>query len=85
MSVRVPGEPTCREIVELVSEYVEGRMSLAKRTRFEQHLAYCGGCQVYVEQIRQTIRAAGSIREESLSPQAREDLVKLFRDWKGKK
>jgi hypothetical protein len=85
MSQRIPGEPTCREIVELVTEYVEERMPLARRTRFEQHLAYCGGCRVYVEQIRQTIRAAGAVREESLSPKAREELVELFRDWKRKK
>jgi anti-sigma factor RsiW len=84
MSDRVPGEPTCREIVELVTDYVESRMPLEKRTRFEQHLAYCGGCQAYVEQIRQIIRAAGAVREESLDPKAQEELVKLFRDWKGR-
>jgi anti-sigma factor RsiW len=85
MSSRVPDQPTCREIVELITDYLEGRLSLDARTRLEQHLVYCDWCRVYLEQIRQTIRAAGSISEESLSPQTREELVRLFRGWKGKK
>ena len=85
MSMRVPDQPTCREIVELVTDYLEGRLPLAERTPFEQHLVYCDWCRVYLEQIRQTIKVAGKVSEESLSPEAREDLLRLFRDWKGKK
>jgi anti-sigma factor RsiW len=84
MTARVPTELTCREIVELVTDYLEGRMPLAERTRFEQHLVYCGGCRTYLEQIRQTIAAAGAAREEDLEPRAREDLLRLFRGWKAK-
>jgi anti-sigma factor RsiW len=85
MSSRVPDQPTCRQIVELVTDYLEGRLPLEARTGFEQHLVYCDWCRVYLEQIRQTIRVAGSVTEESFSPQTREDLVRLFRHWKGKK
>ena len=85
MSSRVPDQPTCREIVELVTDYLEGRLSLDARTRLEQHLVYCDWCRVYLEQIRQTIRVAGSVSEESFSPQRQEELLRLFRDWKGKK
>ena len=85
MSSRVPDQPTCREIVEVVTDYLEGRLPLEARTRFEQHLVYCDWCRVYLEQIRQTIRVAGSVSEESFGSQTREDLVRLFRDWKGKK
>ena len=45
MTARVPAELTCREIVELVTDYLEGRMPLPERTRFEQHLVYCNGCR----------------------------------------
>ena len=85
MSSRVPDQPTCREIVELITEYLEKRLTLQARKRFEQHLTYCDWCRVYLEQIRQTIRVAGSVSEESLSPQTREDLVRLFRDLNSKK
>ncbi|HYS08953.1 MAG TPA: zf-HC2 domain-containing protein [Myxococcales bacterium] len=85
MSSRVPDQPTCREIVELITDYLEGRLPLEARTRLEQHLVFCDWCRVYLEQIHQTIRVAGAVTEESLSPEKREELVRLFRDWKGKK
>src|SRR5690348_8905597 len=49
------GGLTCREFVELATEYLEGTMSDEDRSRFEQHLAICPGCVTYVEQMRQTI------------------------------
>jgi anti-sigma factor RsiW len=75
-------ELTCREIVELVTDYVENTMPLDERRRFEHHLSYCPGCVTYVEQIRETIRATGEIpREETLSPALREGLLAQFRLW----
>ena len=78
-------ELSCQELVELVTDYLEGRLPVGERTLFEQHLVYCDWCRVYLEQMRQTIRMAGNVNEESLSPRTREELVRLFRDWKGKK
>ena len=48
-------ELTCREFVELVTDYLEGRMAPADRARFEEHLAICPGCQTYVDQMRETL------------------------------
>lgn len=82
MNARLSIDPACREIVEVVTDYLEGRLSAEDRARFEQHLSICDGCSTYLEQIRQTIRAAGALREESLDPRQREDLLRLFRNWK---
>jgi anti-sigma factor RsiW len=84
MTADVPTDLACREIVELVTDYLEGRMPAEERTRFEQHLAICSGCRTYLEQIRQTIAAVGAAREEDIAPAAREDLLRLFRGWKAK-
>ncbi len=73
---------TCQELVELVTDYVEGRLSPGERLRFEQHLALCGGCRAYLEQIRITIRALGRLSEQDVEPAAREELLQTFRDWK---
>ncbi len=62
---------SCRELVELVTDYLEGALSPEDRSRFEDHIARCGGCQVYLEQIRQTIEALGHLPEEALTPDAR--------------
>ena len=72
----------CRELVELVTDYLEGRLSAADRSRFEQHLDECDGCTAYVEQMRKTIEALGHIPEESLSPEAERELLAAFRDWR---
>jgi anti-sigma factor RsiW len=72
----------CRELVELVTDYLEGRISSADRSRFEEHLDECDGCTAYVEQMRRTIEALGHIPEESLSPEAERELLAAFRDWR---
>lgn len=76
----VPEMP-CRELVELITDYLEDRLPPADRRRFEAHLAECEPCRTYVEQFRQTIRVLGRLPEESLSPEARTSLLAAFRDW----
>jgi anti-sigma factor RsiW len=73
---------TCQELVELVTEYLEGSLPGEQRARFERHLAVCPGCEDYLQQMRLTIRATGRLAEESLDPHAREALLAVFRDWK---
>ena len=73
---------TCRELVELVTDYLEGALSAAQRARFEEHLTKCTGCRNYLAQMRETIKLAGTLTEESITPQARDDLLGVFRNWK---
>ena len=72
-------ELTCQELVELVTEYLEGALSPPEQMRFEDHLMACEGCTAYVEQMRQTIRLAGRLSEEAISDEARNELLKVFR------
>jgi anti-sigma factor RsiW len=74
---------SCQELVELVTAYLDGELPAPERARFDAHLGECGGCRAYVEQIRETIRLTGKLREESLSPEARDALLAAFRDWRG--
>jgi len=73
---------TCKELVELVTEYIEGTLPDDVRMRVEGHLTGCDGCTNYIEQMRQTIQLTGQIREEDLSAEQRDDLLKLFRNWR---
>jgi anti-sigma factor RsiW len=77
-------DTSCRELVELVTDYLEGRLSPGVRQRFEAHLRACDGCQIYLEQMRQTIRVLGTLPEEALSGEARVKLLEIFRDWKSR-
>jgi len=76
------GELTCRELVELVTDYLEGALSPEERMRFEEHLLICEGCSAYVDQVRKTIEVVGSLQEESIPPQMRDNLLEAFRAWK---
>jgi anti-sigma factor RsiW len=72
---------SCRQLVELVTEYFEGGLSPQDRSRFEEHVLSCPPCRRYLEQMRQTIGLLGRIPEETVSPEAEEALVEAFRDW----
>jgi anti-sigma factor RsiW len=73
-------ELTCRDIVELVTAYVEGDLKDETARTFEDHLAVCPGCQTYVDQFRVTIAALGEVPVETLSADAQERLLDAFRD-----
>ncbi|HET9596397.1 MAG TPA: zf-HC2 domain-containing protein [Anaeromyxobacteraceae bacterium] len=77
-----PDDLSCKELVELVTSYLEDRLSPSERTRFEMHLSYCAPCRVYLDQMRQTIQAAGHLSERTLPPGSKERLLSAFRDWK---
>lgn len=77
------GRPlSCRELVELVTAYLEGTLDARERERFEEHLRHCDACPEYVEQLRITIRLTGRIEHTALSDAARDELLHAFRDWK---
>ncbi len=79
MAVR---ELTCRELVEVVTDYLEGRMPPERRLLFEEHVAFCSWCATYLEQMRETIRLTGMLSEDDLSAEAREALLDAFRSWR---
>jgi predicted anti-sigma-YlaC factor YlaD len=83
--VSAPHELTCRELVELVTDYLEGAMPPADRVVLEQHLVFCKGCETYLEQMRDTMRVVGALREEDVPPHAADVLLRTFRDWKGRR
>ena len=73
---------SCRELVELVTDYLEGALSRRDRKRFEAHIGACDHCATYVEQMRLTIATLGRLSEESIPQPARDELLAAFRDWK---
>ena len=75
------GDLTCKEVVELVTDYLEGALPADMRTRFDQHLTGCDPCVVYLEQMRQTITTLGKLPEESVPQNALDTLLEHFRRW----
>lgn len=72
----------CIDVVELVSDYLDGAGSAEERVALEQHFLICGGCMGYVEQVRAAVDAARETRETAEPP---EELRKLFRAFHASK
>jgi anti-sigma factor RsiW len=72
---------SCQELVELVTDYLEGALDDRDLRAFEGHLAGCDGCTEYVEQLRATIRIVGTLSPDDLTPDAEAALMQAFRDW----
>ena len=73
---------SCQELVELITDYLDGVMPGEQRVAFEQHLAICPPCRGYLAEIRQTVAVAGRLTEDMLSEEARDVMLQAFRDWK---
>ena len=75
-------ELSCREVVEILGDYLEGAMTPEDRVRLEEHLAGCDGCTVYLEQLRVTIRLSGRLSEDAVSAEGMAPLLEAFRAWR---
>jgi anti-sigma factor RsiW len=78
----VPGGISCREVVEIVTEYLEGALPPEVAAKLEEHLAACPPCRIYVEQIRQTARVAAAAEAELERHPDREALLATFREFR---
>ena len=75
-------ELTCQELVELVTDYLEGALAPEERSRFDQHIASCANCRRYLDQMLLTLNALHQLSEETIQPDARQALLATFRNWK---
>jgi anti-sigma factor RsiW len=77
-----PDEMSCRELVDVITDYLEGTMAPVDRVRFDAHLDDCPYCVNYLAQMRETIEALGGLTEESIGTDARDRLLAAFRGWR---
>jgi anti-sigma factor RsiW len=79
--MKLSRELACRDIVELVTAYLEDALDTRDRERFEEHLVFCDGCGAYLEQMRTTITASGRL-DDALPPELETRLLEAFRGWR---
>jgi anti-sigma factor RsiW len=73
---------TCRQVVELMTDYIEGNLSAAERARFEEHISGCDGCRAYLAQLQTTRKVLGTIADEPVPAAVERDLLEAFRSWR---
>ncbi len=71
----------CQQVVELVTEYLDGAMDPARRARFERHLAACDGCTAYLQQFRITLAVVGRLDAGDVPAPVMAELLAAFRNW----
>ncbi len=79
--MRLDRELACRDVVELVTAYLEHALAPEDRERFEEHLVFCDGCSTYLDQMRETIRATGGLGRLALPAELEQRLLEAFRGW----
>jgi anti-sigma factor RsiW len=79
MSRQIQPSLTCREVVELVTDFLEGQIAAAERRAMDAHLGECPGCAEYIRQMRLTIAALGTLaHDDVMFPQTRDALLSAF-------
>jgi predicted anti-sigma-YlaC factor YlaD len=73
--------PSCRDITELITDYLEGKLSFLAQVRFQLHLGTCRHCRAYLRQMRATIRASGRLHEVPMPPEVESELLRRFRTF----
>jgi anti-sigma factor RsiW len=73
---------TCREVVELLSDYLEDGLAPSERARVVAHLQTCPQCMAYLAQLQTTICALGRLRQEDIPAPVRDRLIAVFRAWR---
>ncbi len=68
-----PRDIACQELVELVTEYLEGALPPEEVAAVERHLAGCEACTRYLRQLRSTVAALGMISAERVTEDLSED------------
>lgn len=74
-------EIICKQLVELVTDYLDGALAPDVAARFDAHLLECDGCVTYLEQFRSTISTLGRVPSDRLDEGLRGRLLDAFRGW----
>lgn len=72
----------CADVVELVTDYLEGALARGDCRRFETHLPGCPPCTEYLRQMQATIALTDRLGTVDLSPQLPQEFAALSQKWK---
>jgi anti-sigma factor RsiW len=73
---------TCKEVVELMTDYLDGVLSTRDRARFEEHMSGCDGCRAYLSELRTARMLMGRVAAEPVPEPLKAELMSAFRSWK---
>lgn len=72
---------TCAEMVEQITDYLEGVLPPDQIAKFRAHLISCDGCEAYLEQVHTMLRSLRGTPDEVLSPEVESAIIGAFQRW----
>lgn len=72
---------SCQQLTEIITDYLEGRMSFADRMRFQMHVGMCKHCRTYLRQMKATIASLGQLPDEPMPVDVRDEMRRRFAAW----
>lgn len=69
---------SCQDVTELVTDYLEHRLSVRGWLSFQMHVGMCRHCRAYLRQMRLTVATLGSVPAEPIPADVREELLRRF-------
>jgi predicted anti-sigma-YlaC factor YlaD len=72
---------TCEQLVELVTDYLEGALSDEERERFEEHIELCPMCRVHLDRMRGLIHQLGGLHQRDIDSQVLAEIQARFAGW----
>ena len=85
MNLLQPAAIPCQQVVEMISDYLEGALPMRARRRLEHHLAGCPHCSAYLEQMRETLKLTGRLLPEDLTPEMQQEFSEVYRQWRSER
>ena len=74
---------TCKQLTEVVTDYLEGRIPFRQRVSFHMHVGMCRHCRAYLRSMRMTMKTLGKLPDVSPPPEVRDELLRRFDSWNG--
>jgi predicted anti-sigma-YlaC factor YlaD len=72
---------TCRQMTELITDYLEGRLPWMDRARFRLHIGMCKKCREYLKQMKLSVAVLGAMPVEPVPDDVMEALLARFARW----
>jgi len=71
----------CSELVEVITDWLEGTMPEGRCAEMEEHLAICPHCLDYVDQMRATTALLRQL-DDDFRDDSHQRLLRAFRSWR---
>jgi len=75
-----PSSIECRQIADLLGDYLDGSLPKATRELLEWHIEGCGPCVAFVNTYRGTVNAATKLREVEIPRELKQRLLSVLRN-----